>query len=85
MACLQNDLAMVYKWSEDWQMLFNVDKCKVLHIGRSNPSSSYSMGGKVLEAIDDEKDLGFIIHKSLKPSKHVSEIVKEANKTLGFF
>ena len=82
-ACLQNDLATVYKWSEDWQMLFNVDKCKVLHIGRSNPSSSYSMGGKLLQAIDDEKDLGVTIHKSLKPSKHVSEIVKKANKTLG--
>ena len=28
---LQMDLVNLYKWSCDWQMLFNVDKCKVLH------------------------------------------------------
>ena len=30
-----------------------------------------------------KKDLGAIVHKSLKPGRHVSEIVKKANKTLG--
>ena len=83
LVCLQQDLATLYKWSQDWQMLFNVDKCKVLHIGRNNASSSYIMGGKTLQAIDEEKDLGVIVHKSLKPGRHVSEIVKKANKTLG--
>ena len=24
---LRNDLKQLYKWSEDWQMLFNLDKC----------------------------------------------------------
>ena len=23
-------------WSEKWQIIFNVDKCKVLHIGNNN-------------------------------------------------
>ena len=27
------DLVNLYKWSCDWQMLFTVDKCKVLHFG----------------------------------------------------
>ena len=31
---LQKDLHRMYKWSEDWQMMFNIDKCKCLHIGR---------------------------------------------------
>ena len=30
---LRNDLKQLYKWSEDWQMLFNLDKCVVIHMG----------------------------------------------------
>ena len=30
----QKDLDSLVKWSEKWQMLFNEDKCKCLHIGR---------------------------------------------------
>ena len=25
------------QWSADWQMLFNVEKCHVMHAGRKNP------------------------------------------------
>ena len=39
------------------------------------------MGGKVLEDIKDEKDLGVFVHKSVKASKHVADIVKKGNKT----
>ncbi len=30
---LRDDLLNLFKWSEDWQMAFNVDKCKIMHIG----------------------------------------------------
>ena len=30
----QDDLNTLFSWSQDWQMAFNVDKCKVMHIGR---------------------------------------------------
>jgi len=33
---LRNDLKNLVKWSVDWQMLFNTDKCKIIHIGHSN-------------------------------------------------
>ena len=29
---LRADLDKIYQWSLDWQMLFNVDKCTVLHM-----------------------------------------------------
>jgi len=29
---LQFDLHKLISWSKDWQMLFNMDKCKVMHI-----------------------------------------------------
>ena len=33
-------------WANKWQMKFNVDKCKILHIGRNNDHVQYSMNGK---------------------------------------
>ena len=33
---LQNAIDKVVLWSEEWQMKYNTDKCKVLHFGRSN-------------------------------------------------
>ena len=40
---IQNDLNLLMKWSEDWQLKFNVDKCNVLHIGKNNPKNDYFM------------------------------------------
>ena len=41
---LRNDLCKLVTWSEDWQMLFNADKCKVMHIGY-NSHADYFMNG----------------------------------------
>ena len=38
---LQEDLMKLFQWSQDWQMLFNIEKCKVLHVGRKNLFGSY--------------------------------------------
>ena len=32
----RTDLKNPCEWSEDWLMLFNVDKCKVMHIRSNN-------------------------------------------------
>jgi len=37
---LQEDLNNLMRWSEEWQMLFNIDRCKVIHLGRANESSA---------------------------------------------
>ena len=37
---LQNDLDLLLQWAEDWQMTFNIEKCKVMHIGNRNLSSA---------------------------------------------
>ena len=65
-------------------MKFNVDKCKVLHIGKRNDHVQYSMNGQQLSAVTKEKDLGVIISNDLKPSQQCSEVVKTANKLVGF-
>ena len=45
----QEDLDSLIRWSEKWQMLFNQDKCKCLHIGRSNGKSDYTIQNAVLK------------------------------------
>jgi len=40
---LQADLTTLVKWSKKWQMKFNADKCKVLHLGHRNRKSVYKM------------------------------------------
>jgi hypothetical protein len=31
---LQHDLSTLFQWSKDWQMEFNVGKCKIMYIGK---------------------------------------------------
>ena len=75
---LQQNLDGFSQWARDWQMCFNVDKCKVLHVGRTNPQRDYFMDGKKLLKVEEEKDLGVLVHKSLKPSAQVAKMVKKA-------
>ena len=47
---LQNDLDILVNWSEKWQMLFNLGKCKCLHTGRWNLDINCNVGDTVLDA-----------------------------------
>ena len=40
-AKLQQDLDMLVEWADCWQLRFNADKCKVLHLGQKNPKQTY--------------------------------------------
>ena len=55
-------------WSSDWQMAFNTDKCHVLHAGKRNAENVYDWGGGHLEQTIEEKDVGVVISRTLKPS-----------------
>ena len=41
----QGMLNSLEEWSRDWQMLFNMDKCHVIHSGRQNHQFGYLWGG----------------------------------------
>ena len=45
---LQNDLNTLGEWTVDSQMFFNVDKCKVLHIGNRNVQANYTMNSQTV-------------------------------------
>src|SRR6218665_2406714 len=73
----------MFRWSQDWQMLFNLEKCSVMHMGKGNQELSYEMGGKVLKVSEEERDLGVIMQRSAKPSRQCAEASRKANSTLG--
>jgi len=75
---LQDDLDRLQSWSDIWQLSFNADKCKVMHI-RHSVQTKYYMGEgptrKELQSVQQERDLGVIITSDLKPS---SQCLKSA-------
>ena len=53
---LQDDIDTLVRWSEKWQMLFNVGKCKCLHTGPAgNTGMNYEMGGTILSKTGRKK------------------------------
>ena len=45
-------------------MEFNVNKCKIMHIGRSNPQHTYCMDRAELTKTVKEKDLGVLMESN---------------------
>ena len=80
---LQEDIDKCVQWSMDWQLPFNVSKCKVLHLGQFNPNHSYTMADIILQDVFEEKDLGVIIDKDLKFHAQTAAVVNKANRLLG--
>ncbi|CAL4121882.1 unnamed protein product, partial [Meganyctiphanes norvegica] len=80
---LQGDLDRIKEWADKWKMEFNVDKCKMMHLGSSNPKSNYTMGGANLAITTEERDLGVLIDDKLEFDKHIRGIVNKANRMLG--
>ena len=52
-------------------------------MGKDNPRRDCYMDGKKLTKTEEEKDLGVIIHQSLKPAAQIAKMVKKANLVLG--
>ena len=38
---LRADLCNLFSWSTEWQLLFNIEKCHVMHLGYGNPRVDY--------------------------------------------
>ena len=81
---LQEDLDVLIQWSKKWQMLFNVEKCKVMHIGNpKDPKANYFMQGCQLDECLEEKDLGVLISSDLKVGSQCKQAFLKANRMLG--
>ena len=95
---VQDDLNALVKWSEDWKMSFNFEKCKTMQIGKpkclnkTNEVSTtlkfhmtnYNTGiqHELIETTK-ERDLGIIISNDLKWSEQSNHAALIANFMLG--
>ena len=80
---LQVSIDNLVKWTDDWQLKFNKEKCKVLHIGKNNPNYTYKMDDYLLGNTAAEKDLGVTVDTNLTFEEHINETVKKANRLVG--
>ena len=56
----QEDLNRLFSWSTDWQMLFNVEKCKIMQLEEviKYMIMVLNLDGSILKEVAVEKDLG---------------------------
>ena len=80
---MEIDLHNLEKWLKQWQLPFNVKKCKVMHVGSKNPNREYKLNDMFLDTSDHEKDLVVIIDDKLKFRAQAAAAIKKANQTLG--
>ena len=53
-----------------------------MHMRNNNPRYEYFMAGQKLNVVEEEKDIGVIVHSSLKPNRHCKKITDTANAVL---
>ena len=80
---VREDLNKLSEWSSNWQMSFNVDKCKVMHFGHRNSKAVYCINDTQLHDVQVERDLGVLVQSDMKVSQQCSNVVKTCNKILG--
>jgi hypothetical protein len=84
---LQHDITKLEQWCETWNLYFNVSKCGVLHIGKTNPKHDYEMivngMSQSINKVDEEKDLGVTFDCQLSFDPHIHRVVSKANQILG--
>ena len=74
---LQYDIDKLVRWSEKWQMLFN------LGTGPGNTGKNYEMGGTILSKTVKENDLGVSMNANMKVSEQCRIAASKGNQVLG--
>ena len=86
---LQQNLDSLIKWSSEWSLRVNPEKCKVLHLSKGNPDRNYQYHMQVedtetyLEEVPYQKDLGIFMDSRLSFETHITKSVSKANRMLG--
>ena len=83
---LQEDLAIISKWANTWQMKFNVNKCVVLRCTRllSSSQPTYSLENQLLQTVTEHLFLGVMLDCKLSFSSHIKYASAKATKTFNF-
>ena len=83
---IQEDLYRMQKWAEEWNLYFNVNKCKVMHIGRKLQNMNITVhenfkGKRKLETSAEEKDQGITFDENLGFDTLIDNITKKTDES----
>jgi hypothetical protein len=79
---MQAALNNLVEWATLWGMAFNVEKCKIMHVGRNNPRYDYYINGTKLKVVEEETDIGVIVQSNMKPAKQCQKAANTAAAVL---
>ena len=82
---LQNDVSILLKWCDSWQLKINTEKCASLTISlKKEPIiHAYKIGDKNISSVTSFRDLGVIIDSKLTFAEHINTITRTAMRKLG--
>jgi len=80
---LQSVLDRLQQWCADWQLNINVDKCHLLHLGKSNTQHQYFVNGCQIGAAHVVTDLGVDVDRLVQFDSHINKIVGKAHSRVG--
>ena len=83
---LQNDINVLFDWSQRWLMKFNSKKCNMVLLSKSKSLNkpNYKLGNDNLLYIDSFTYLGITISSTLNWSEHVNSVYFKATRALNF-
>ena len=85
---VQSDINNMKEWSDEWGMFYHPAKCHALKLGSriselNDTFVPYELGGKHIETVVAEKDLGVTIDVDLSFQQHIIDKVNKANSFVG--
>ena len=81
---VQHDLDVLCHWENNWLLRFNLEKCKLLHVGKNNPRYQYKFLGSTLCTCTTEKDLGVTFNEKFDFSDHIYASISKAKSSLAW-
>ena len=82
---MQDDLNLLYEWSQKWLLTFHPGNCVTLLITLRKDAEAhvYQLGNDNLKNVNEVKDLGVTVDTKLKFENHTSGKVNKANQLWG--
>ena len=83
---LQEDLHILEKWQDNWQLRFNTKNCFVMRLthNRNVKLYPYKLDGRLLESTKNHPYLGVCITDNLSWTAHINNITSSAYRSLSF-